>query len=174
MDYGHYNTRVTGNQTGVNKKILAAPRSWITTLPGADAAAPSATPGESVTVSTDIAFDVGKGFVELLMTEDTAELVGEINGDNADSLRDKLMLTAFMPGLSADRIELAQQAKHDDWVLLVQDCGQTFLIGCDCAPVQAQATPSSGKVSGGVKGHNWTFEAFCGLKVYTGTVSLKA
>ena len=174
MDYGHFKTRVAGNATGLNKTILAAPRSWITTMPAADAAAPSATAGESVTVSSDIVFDTGKGFVELLMTEDTTDLVGEINGDNADSLRDKVMLTAFMPGLTAERLELAQQAKNDDWVLLVQDCGQTFLLGCDCSPVQAQATPTSGKVSGGAKGHNWTFEAFCGLKIYTGTISKKA
>jgi hypothetical protein len=173
MDYGHYNTRVDNNSTGINKTILAAPRSWIVTLPSTLSAAPSATAGESVTVDADIVFAATKGFVELRMTEDTAELVGEINGDNADSLRDKLTLTGFMPGLTADRIELAQQAKNDDWILLVKDCGQTFLIGCDCAPVQAKAALSTGKVSGGAKGHNWTFDAFCGLKLYTGAIQMK-
>lgn len=173
MDYANYNTKPAGNKSGVNKKLFAAPLSTFTLLATAPSD-PTAVQGESVVILTAHTFPVDAGFIELQMTEDTAEALSELNGDNADSLSDKVTLTAFKAGLSAANIELAEQAKNEDWIILFQDCGTTFQIGSDCSPAQAKASFTTGKRSGGAKGYNWTFEAFSSLRIYEGDITKKA
>jgi hypothetical protein len=174
MDYGHYDgLQGRNNAPGFKETLLVAPKSWITSLPSPPTA--SASPGDTATITGDITFDTGKGFVRMAMTQDSVMLAGEAVGDNADSIGDKITLNGFMPGLYAPELELNKTLRNEDLVILLQDCnGTVWALGCDCTPVKGKPSIEGGQRSGGKKGTNWEFTAFCAPNVYTGTITEKA
>lgn len=167
LDYQH-NDGLQGekNLPGFKPTLLAAPKSTATAIPAAAA--------NTATVTGDITFAAPDGFIRMEMTEDTLDLIGDMLGDNPDSLAPQLTLNAFKPGLKEADLVLAQHAPFDDWLLLLRDCnGDTFLIGGDCGPVKCKTKVAGGKKSGGGKGHNYEFMAYTELRLYTGTITEK-
>jgi hypothetical protein len=165
FDYVQLPKVVGPNKTGFNDNIWFAPRSWFNVLQAR---------ASGVTITATHTFTSGKGFIKAKMSEDTVELVGESIGDTADSRNQKLTLKAFRPGLIAENIQLAEEIRNDDVIILLQDCnGLTYQLGSDCAEMTGFGTPESGKKSGGKKGYNYEFSGYGDVSVYTGTITLK-
>lgn len=171
-DYTNVGLNDSNNNTGLSEKLLIAPTNWLTTI-----ATPSATPsapGDEVLITADHVFDTGKGFIEIDATQDTVDLISEIVGDNADSLSNKFTLNGFLAGLTPENLEFVKNMKNDSFIILMKDCNRYYQLGSNCGSlVKGQGTISTGKRSGGAKGHNLTFTAYSELFVYEGTVTLK-
>jgi hypothetical protein len=176
MDYEDYlGLAGAPNKTGFSSEILFAPKSWFLSLK--EPATPFTNPGDSVTIGTTHTFNTGKGFVKLVTTQDTQDLTGETIGDNVDSQGQKIDLTGFLAGLNAVTTELAEALANEEIITLVKDCnlasGTYIQLGCNCDGLRAKISPVGGKKSGGAKGYNITFTGYCGIRYYTGTVTLK-
>jgi hypothetical protein len=170
MDYGHLDTPLAGNATGVKDTIFYALKSDFLVLQevvGGVAAA-----GDGALISATHTFNANKGWKRLRMTQDTVEANDEQVGDNADSLGTKHMLQGFFPGRKAVQLEFQNSIKNEDLVILYKDCnGTTLQLGCDCSYAKASSAGGSGKTSGGTKGAQYTFAAFCAPVEYTGDIT---
>jgi hypothetical protein len=172
FDYVQLPKTVAANKTGFKDEVRFAPRSWFTASTGLKARGAG-----TVVISGDHTFTgtLGDlGWIKAKMSEDSVELMGEIVGDTPDSRNLKLTLKAFRPGMTAQNLQILEEIRNDDFIVLVTDCnGTTLQFGSDCSTVQAFATVESGKKSGGKKGINLEFTCIGDPSIYTGVITDK-
>lgn len=165
------------NSPGIKKKVFAAPREWFDDANVAGGLqgpiAPAVNPGDRYRIIADHNFIAGKGFIELYTTLDTGEFTAEAVGDR-DSRTTNPKLVVQHPGLDAERIEFAELAKNDDWIVLFEGLGGTvYQMGQDGLECDIVPSRGSGKVSGGYFGSTYNVESFGPIFVYEGAITLK-
>jgi hypothetical protein len=176
VEYRNLKKRTFDNAPGVKKKAYAAPRSWFEDPDGLKIPTPGATPGpgDSYRITATHAFKEGKGFLELYGTLATGEITAETVGER-DSRTTNPQFVFQNPGLDAFGIEFAEQAKNDEWIILIPGLdGLVYQMGQDGLECDLVPSRGSGKVDGGYKGHTYTAESFGPIFVYEGDITLFA
>jgi hypothetical protein len=158
------------NRPGLMKNIYIAPVRDFATL-----AVPAPTgnmDGSSVVIAADHTFNVGRGWVRMYSTLESAQLIAETIGER-DGRGHRSELTAFRPGVSAANIEFANKALYDEFIILVETLEGEFLqmgserMGVECTG----AALDTGTVGGGRKGYTFTFDTFGSIYVYNGAIT---
>lgn len=160
------------NRPGLMKNVFVAPVTWFTTIQKPTDS--GAMDGSSVVITTDHAFDVGKGFIKMYTTLDSAQTIAETIGER-DGRGHRVELTAFRPGMRAIDIEFGEKALSDEFIILVETLEGNFYqlgserLACECTA----ANGDTGTVSSGRKGYTFTFETFAPIRIYEGDITEK-
>lgn len=156
------------NAPGIKKRVLVAPRSSFAIL-----AEPAGTVGNKLRIAADHTFELGMGWVELYTTLDTGSLTAETVGER-DSRSTNPKVECFHPGIYAEALEFAEEAKNDEWIALVQQLDGTYVqLGSDGLECDITYSAGSGTVSSGANGLTFTIECFGKLFLYEGAITLK-
>lgn len=162
------------NPGGTEEKVYYVEVSDIETMPSI-AAAPT-TPGEVVTIATDIVLKAGgKKFHELYITRDKGQLmsegVGEIDGKSFVN-----KFSGFHPGSDPAMLGTAAMLNNGSFVFLVPEAnGQYRIVGNLTKPAKCSASEvNTGAATADLAGWSFTVEApaLGPAPVYTGAIQL--
>lgn len=155
------------NRPGLMKNVYLAPvRDFTAFVEPTDSGLMD---GSSVEIPTAHTFAVGRGWVKMYTTLESAQLIAETIGER-DGRGTRLELTAFRPGVSSKNIEFANKALYDEFIILVETLeGQFIQLGRERMGVECTgAAMDTGTVGGGRKGYTYTFDVFGSPYVYLG------
>jgi hypothetical protein len=171
-----YDFKKLARQTKDNAPGLTT-RAWIAPLRTFTEVAapvdPPVNPGDKVLISGDHTFDIADGFIQVYATQDTASISSEITGE-MDSRGLNKTAEFFYPGLSAEALEFADEAKNDLWIILFENLDGTILqMGSEMLPAEITHAVATGTLSSDKKGITFTVNNFGKLYVYEGVVTEK-
>ncbi|MGJ3236421.1 hypothetical protein [Marivirga sp.] len=170
-DYKKLSRQNKDNSPGVTTRAWMAPKRTFTSI--AKPVDPPVNPGDKIRISDDHEFDVADGFIQIYATQDTASISSEITGE-MDSRGLSKTAEFFYPGLGAEALEFADEAKNDEWIILFENLDGTILqIGSEMLPAEITHALATGTLSSDKKGITFTVNNFGKLYVYEGVVTEK-
>lgn len=166
-----------GDDPGHSPVLLFAEVGEFTTI----AAAPNTgtVEGETVIITADHTFPVGKGFKKMTGYRDGVMLEGSSSGDIGFQSEENVLKT-FVVGDYAELKEKVKNMKNKAFILLFKDpqcnSGRYQQLGCQCDPAVLKSFKrmSGDKTKGGKKGMEIEFSCTESPFDYEGVVTLKA